>query len=100
MESTKKQVTTLFNLVKILSKSKRPISNTDLHNTLTCNGTEYTYYLTILTENNLIGFSNERTKDMNKEVRKVILITDKGREFLELWVGLNKLIGVSVCQYI
>lgn len=83
----------VFNVTRILLNCRKPILLTHLKNKTTHESKIFYYYIEYLSKLFLIIITD---KNGNKEIE----ITEKGRELLKVWIEINNMLGVKICQYL
>jgi predicted transcriptional regulator len=83
----------LLNSINILLSCKKPNNITEVRKQTSHNGVVFKYYIEYLCKQELVTVN--KSEQNNK-----VLITDKGKEILRLWIEINEGLGIKICQYI
>jgi len=78
----------ITNSLKILMFCRKPTTTYNLRKDITHNGSLLKYNLDYL-----------KSIDMLESNDSKITLTEKGKKVVELWIEINKLMGINICQY-
>ena len=83
----------VFDSINILLSCRKLSNISEVRKQTSHNGIVFKYYIEYLCKQELVTVN--KSEQNNK-----VLITDKGKEIVRLWIEINEGLGIKICQYI